>query len=191
MVPQPGCPQLSGGMLFDLGVNPESLAAVGATDAEVRAIVVAAQAFCEANATELSHAAQRREELAGIVQALEDRVRDGTATRQEREALVQARGEIIDEADAQDFRLDTLRMALASTLGSDQREWIAHIRAARAVEAPAPLKVIARSDAEWVALRSPESRAEAESEAVEVAVAITLYNARRDGVAAAWREAMR
>jgi hypothetical protein len=102
---------------------------------------------------------------------------------------------------ARDQVVANVQNLVESTLDAEQRAELQHLRAASHINLPEPYKVLARTDAEWIALRDRLSeertmaeRGEPAGQVVqpepEVQVAQAAFEARLPGVRSAWRAAL-
>lgn len=184
------CAALATATLAKLGVTPTTLAVVGTDDNAVSAIVGVARLYCETHAGELATVASEQARLARLIQALEDVVRSGAATADQRAQLEQARDDAADIIAGEQSHFDTIQGVIASSLSAEQRDQLAVIMESAHSDAPVVLRVIPRSDEDLVALRSETERADAIQNDPDVMVADFLYHARIVEVAAAWQTAM-
>jgi hypothetical protein len=147
------CASLTGSVLSELCVNPQSLAAIGASESQTTTIVTVARGMCEGTGSFGAVQAQI-EAASSSIQRLEQAVSSGSASEQDRGALEDAR---IDLASAHAARAALLGQLLAqvdSVLSAPQRAVLSNISAARRVSVPMAYKAVLRTDAEWVTLRN-------------------------------------
>ncbi len=148
------CSNLTAMLLSEVSITPTTLAAMGAEESQVSGIVSAARALCEneGGAFGQAHVAYEqameqlnRLELKGSRGALDELgLSQLTASREDVAALRGERAQLVSQ-------IETL---VNSTLNEQQRAVWSNIRAAKDVEVPIAHKVVARSEAEWIATRN-------------------------------------
>lgn len=194
------CGPLSKLMLAQIGLSPDALAAIGASDDQVRTILTAARSLCDTRAADFDGAQASVEEAQKRHAYFADRVRRGLANDQDRTALRSAQAALSDALSNRDVVLSQVQAAIDAALTQAQRQHLANIVAARDVEVPVHYKLTRRTDAEWVQLRdrlSEERRQEAANGTVMASRlagdelnASELVANRRADVVALWQQTL-
>lgn len=148
------CSNLTAMLLSEVSVTPTTLAAMGASENQVSSIVSAARALCENEGGAFGQAHVAYEQAMARLNTLEQKGSRGAlddlglsqlaASREEVAALRGERAQLVSQ-------VETL---VNSTLNDQQQAVWANIRAAKDVEVPIAHKVVARSEAEWIATRN-------------------------------------
>ena len=195
------CGPLTKLMLAQLGVSPDALAAIGASDEQINTIITAARSLCDTQAADFDGAQASVEDAQQRYNLFAERVRRGLGTDQDRVALEAARAALSDALSSRELVLSQLQTAIDAALNDTQRQHLANIVAARDVEVPVYYKLTRRSDEEWVQLRdrlSEERRQGLEAGssdrtllAGEELGASELLANRRADVTALWQHGLR
>ncbi|CAG1010350.1 hypothetical protein PHYC_03835 [Phycisphaerales bacterium] len=195
--PSAGCAALAKVMLYQIGVTPGSLAAIGASDDQVRSIAGAARALCEIGSPSMADLHRACADGAAHVQALSDKARSGQATVADRQALAAARASLAADREECESRLDSLWTTIEGVLDDDQVRTLGNIvRAPACAEAPVAFKVIPRSEEAWMELRDRlgECRARGEDGSslaeADVATAQFCHDDRIGLIALEWNDAL-
>lgn len=149
------CEALTKMLLAELGVAPQSLAAIDASDQQVRAIVVAARAMCATQTATFASAQRDVEQARGGLQSLESLQAEGRATADTRQRLAAARFELSRAAQARAQVVDQVRGIVTNVLTEPQRAQLANIRAAQSTQPSVPIEytTTTRTESELVAIR--------------------------------------
>jgi hypothetical protein len=182
-------------LLHRVGVSADALAAMGASEDQVRQICHAARAVCDAQSPSFGDLLEAEARHAARMQALTEKVRSGQARPGDRAALAAARENLQNSRDLQENLADQLRQTVNAVLDANQRAWLENIARNAGVEAPVTFRVVARTDAEWVALRDQANAARARGEAPappdgDSAASAAVYESCRVWVAEAWDAAL-
>lgn len=183
-------------LLYRAGLTPDALAAVGATETDVRNICLAARVASMAQSPTYSELLETEATQTARIQALTEKARAGQASREDREALAAAISALTACRESQEDAAAQVRLAANSNLDETQREWLWNIADARQADAPLHLKVVGRTDGEWRDVRDAvaaarEGRdvtvpAEADAQAAQV-----LLEMNAEVVAVAWDAVLR
>ncbi len=195
------CTSLTTLLLRDLGLNPQVLAAIGATEAQTETIVTAALGMC-AGQGQFAVVQNDIETAKSQVQELESKVNCGGATDL-RIYLEAARADLDASEAARDTILAQLQVVIESTLSEDARDLLANILAAKTVSVPVHYKAVLRPDADWVTLRNdlaeerraairgvsaPSRQLQADEPDVQAAEALLIANLA--GITEAWNDGL-
>lgn len=195
------CKLLTQLLLTELGVTPEALAAVNASDVEVSIIVAAARGMCETSGGSFASAQQSIEQLRADIQALEKKVQSGEAHDEDVEHLAQARLDMEGAVADRQGIVEQVRVLVEGALGTQQIEQLHNIAAARKVSVPVQYKVVSRTEDDWTSLRDylgEKARADREGiagppnrqEPAEVDLAGEFVSERLTDVRLTWRAAL-
>lgn len=156
--PALSCSTLARILLRDLEITPTTLAALDASDQQVRDIVLASRGLCESSGgTPTSYALAQRafEHARERVQSLDNLRSAGRSTRTTGSELAQAQSELqVAQVGVEDVKAQMLT-AINAVLNEQQRASLATIRGNLAMQPSIPVEyaVTTRSEAELVALR--------------------------------------
>ena len=204
------CPTLARMLLAQIGINPQVLAAVGATPEQTRDIVIAARGVCELRGGDFDSAEATVAELQLEVSQMADRVQRGFAIEGEAGRLESKRQQLADALSARAEIQEQVRGLMTSVLSPEQNEQLDNIIAARDVVVPVYWKVEQREDRAWIDLRDQiaEARTQARASgrgqptprdiepAIDVTMSAEVANAKSRvetqgrAVADAWRAAL-
>ncbi len=182
--------------MSELGLSPTVLASVGASASQTGAIVGSVRSACETQNSGLDAAQDAYQDALGIVRTLEGKVRDGSATPDERQELDNAR---TDLEVAQGYRqaiFMQIRALIDVALDPEQVQLLNVVLAGGSAETPIQYKAVVRSDAEWsqvaaeLIVESTGTNVNGVADAPEVAVVEALVAASLAEVTAAWNTAL-
>lgn len=187
-------------MLAQVGLSPDALAAIGATDDQVTNIITSARSLCDTRAADFDGAQASVEEAQKRYNDLSERVRRGLGSKEDRASLDAARTTLADALSSRDVVLSQVRAVIDGILTDSQRKHLTNIIAARDVEVPVYYKLTRRTDAEWVKLRDRLSEEQRQGRQLgsskttllvgDELSASELHANRRVDVAALWQQAL-
>lgn len=191
------CSSPSASMLLnEVGVTPETLAAIGVSANQVEAMCLAARVFCESRNPSYEVLLTDVEQLRNSIQDLSTKIGSGSATREDLISLRQS-AEVLESLRYQiDVFAAEFHTTLSSVLNPSQIQALDNIALARSVDLPVVQKVVARTDSEWIEVRERLARAtddgtELEDDQSEVTVAKVMFEACIASVEQQWQNAMR
>lgn len=194
------CGPLTKLMLAQVGLSPDALAAIGATDDQVTNIITSARSLCDTRAADFDGAQASVEEAQKRYNDLSERVRRGLGSKEDRASLDAARTTLADALSSRDVVLSQVRAVIDGILTDSQRKHLTNIIAARDVEVPVYYKLTRRTDAEWVKLRDRLSEEQRQGRQLgsskttllvgDELSASELHANRRVDVAALWQQAL-
>ena len=148
------CSNLTAILLSETSVTPTTLAAMGASDAQVSSIVSAARALCEGEGGAFGQAHVAYEQAMQRHNTLEIKGSHGALDELGLAQLAAAREEVAAARGERAQLISQIETLVTSTLNDQQRAVWANIRAAKDVEVPIAQKVVARSESDWIVVRN-------------------------------------
>jgi hypothetical protein len=159
------CPTLARMLLAQIGINPQVLAAVGATPEQTRDIVLAARGLCEARGGDFDAAEATVAEIQLDVSRMADRVQRGFAVEGEARRLESKRQELANALDARTEIQQQVRGVINSVLHAEQVMMLDNIIDADDVVVPVYWKVEPREERDWIDLRDRLAEARTQARA--------------------------
>lgn len=136
-----------------VGLDADSLAAAGVTSGSV-ASIIATLITAEVNLpTPLAQLDEAYSSARAARNAAERKIHSGSATQQEIDAFAGLESALASAEAARNGALDSLFASATANLTSAQRASLTSIRAHRSWKLPTEFLVVARTEAEWIALR--------------------------------------
>lgn len=198
-------------LLKETGINPDTLATIGATAEQTAAVVAAGREHVTAHGAALADALRSERSAKQRLATLESVVQAGQATSEQQSLLASVRQEADTARDAAEALRVLLVAASLAPLTDNQRSAFSNIRAAvvQGVRLPLPFLVTVREESERTLIRDAlaESRImQRRGESLSDASQAILTRARQDSatssaesdlasnreaVTASWRAAMR
>ncbi len=183
------CSNLTAMLLSEVSITPTTLAAMGAEESQVSGIVSAARALCENEGGAFGQAHVAFEQAMAQLNRLELKGSRGALDELGLSQLAASREEVAELRGERAQLVSQVETLVNSTLNEQQRAVWANIKAAKDVEVPVAQKVVARTEAEWIALRDRLAEARTTGSEVEVDAEVEATEAAIENHLASVREA--